>query len=59
MNLWLLVGWGGGDGIPGIWEGHGSPTRTYHIAQGTLLIVMCQPGREGDWGENGYRYLYG
>ena len=30
------------------------PTRTYCIAQGTLLIVMGQPGWEGSLGENGY-----
>ena len=29
------------------------------IAQGTLLNVMWQPGWEGSWGENGYRYMYG
>ena len=33
-------------------------TRTYCIAQGTLLNVMWQPGWEGSLGENGYRYTY-
>ena len=31
------------------------PTST---AQGTLLHVMRQPGREGSLGENGYTYMY-
>jgi len=31
-------------------------TRTYCIAQGTLLNVMWQPGWEGHLGENGYMY---
>ena len=35
------------------------PTRTYCIAQGTLLNVMWQPGWEGSLGENGYMYMYG
>ena len=30
------------------------PTKTYGIAHGTLLSVMCQPGWEGGLGENGY-----
>ena len=34
-------------------------TRTYCIAQGTLLNVMWQPGWEGSLGENGYLYTYG
>ena len=29
------------------------PTGTYRIAHETLLGVMCQPGWEGDFGENG------
>ena len=36
-----------------------SPTRTYSIAQRTLLNVSCQPGWEGGLGENGYRGMYG
>ena len=36
-----------------------SPTRTYYLAQGTLLTVMWQPGWEGSLGENGYMYMYG
>ena len=28
------------------------------IAQGTLLDVMCQPGREGSLGENGYMCMW-
>ena len=35
------------------------PTRTYCIAQRTLLNIMCQPGWEGSLGENGYMYMYG
>ena len=34
-------------------------TRTYCIAQGTLLNVTWQPGWEGSFGENGYMYMYG
>ena len=34
-------------------------TRTHCIAQGTLLNVMWQPGREGSLGENEYMYMYG
>ena len=29
-----------------------------HIAQGTLLNALCQPGWEGYLGENGYMYTY-
>ena len=29
------------------------------MAQGTLLNVMGQPGREGNLGENRYMYIYG
>ena len=32
---------------------------TYCIAHGTLLNVMCPPGWEGDWEENGYMSTYG
>ena len=35
------------------------PTRTYCIAQGSLLNVMWQPGWEKAVGENGYMYMYG
>ena len=35
------------------------PTRTYCIAQGTLLNVMWQPGWEGSLEENVYMYMYG
>ena len=35
------------------------PTRTYCIAQGTLLSVVWQPGWEENLGENGYMYMYG
>ena len=31
----------------------------YHIAHGTLLNVIWQPGWEGSLGENGYMYMYG
>ena len=34
-------------------------TRTYCIAQGTLLNVTWQPGWEGSLGDNGYMYMYG
>ena len=34
-------------------------TRTYCIAQGTLLNVMWQPGWEGSLGENGHVDTYG
>ena len=34
-------------------------TRTYCIAQGSLLNVMWQPGWEGVWEENGHMYMYG
>ena len=33
--------------------------KAYCIAQGTLLNVTWQPGREGNWGENAYIYMYG
>ena len=33
------------------------PARTYCTAQGTLLNVLWQPGREGNLGENGYTYV--
>ena len=33
--------------------------RTYCTAQGILLDVMRQPGREGNLGKNGYMYRYG
>ena len=33
-------------------------TRTYCIAQGTLLCVMWRPGWEGSLGENRYMYMY-
>ena len=29
------------------------------MAQGTLLKVRWQPGREGNLGENRYMYIYG
>ena len=35
------------------------PTRTYCIAQGTLLSVMWQPGWEGSFEEKGYMYMHG
>ena len=35
------------------------PTRTYCIAHGTLLNVMCQPEWEAVSGDNGYMYMYG
>ena len=35
------------------------PTRTYRIAQGTLLNVLGQPGWEKGLGENEYMYMYG
>jgi len=65
MNLWLPGdGWGGrvarefGINMDTLlyfkWI-----TRTYCIAQGTLLNVMWQPGWEGSLGENGYLYTYG
>ena len=38
---------------------HRLPTRTYCIAQGTLLNVMWQPGWEESLGENRYMYMYG
>ena len=31
----------------------------YCIAQGTLVIVVWQPGWEGSLGENGHMYMYG
>ena len=34
---------------------NGQPTKSYYIAQGTLLNVMW----EGSLGENGYVYVYG
>ena len=51
----------------GLWEGNVHPavfkmdnlTKTYCVAQGTLLSVMCQPGWEGGLGENGYMHTYG
>ena len=33
-------------------------TRTYCVAQGTLLNVTWQPGWEGRMGENGYIYIW-
>ena len=51
MNLWLLRGkW-----ESGTLEGYvhsaifKMDNKTYHIAHGTLLNVMCQPGWEGVW----------
>ena len=35
------------------------PTRTYSIAQGTLINVMGQPGWERSLGENGHMYMQG
>ena len=35
------------------------PTRTYCVAQGTLLNVIWKPGRKRSLEENGYMYLYG
>ena len=32
--------------------------RSYCVAHGALLSVMCQPGWEGSLGENGYMYMY-
>ena len=51
----------------GVWDGHvhtaifkmGNEQMTYHIAHGTLLNVMWQPGCGGSLGENGYMYVYG
>ena len=34
------------------------PNKELRIAQGTLLIVMWQPGWEGSLGENAYMYVY-
>ena len=36
-----------------------SSTRTYCMAQGTLLNGMCQSCWDGGLGENGYMYMYG
>ena len=36
-----------------------SPATKMCIAQGTLLIVMWQPGWEGSLRESGYMYMYG
>ena len=36
-----------------------SPTRSYCIAQRTLLNVWGQPGWEGSLGEKGYMFVYG
>ena len=38
---------------------NGSPTRTSHRAQGTLLDVMWEPGWEGSLGENAYMCMCG
>ena len=38
---------------------HVQPTRTYCIAQGTLLNVMWQRGGKGILRQNGYTYMYG
>ena len=50
-----------------VWKGHvhtaifkmDTQQRTYWIAHGTLLNVMCQPAGERDLGENGRMYMYG
>ena len=34
-------------------------TKTYCVAQGTLLNVIWKPGQEGSLEEKGYMYLYG
>ena len=34
-------------------------TRISCTAQGTLPMVMWQPGCDGDLGKNGYTYMYG
>ena len=57
-------GWREGAGSLGLTCPHcyiqnGKPTRTYCVAQGTLLNVTWQPGREGSLGENGYMCMYG
>ena len=36
----------------------GITTRTYCVAQGTLLNVIWQSGWEGSFQENAYRYMY-
>ena len=59
----------GGLGFPESWQIHWRfnmskllyfkwITRTFCIAQGTLLDVMWQPGWEGSLGKNGYMYMY-
>ena len=63
MNSWLL----GGQGIVKDFRKvkytllylKWITTKTYCIAYGTLLNVMCQPVWEGGLGENGYIYMYG
>ena len=70
INLWeFTVGGGEGWGKRIVREfGMGTYTllclkwitsKNLCIAQGTLLNVMRQPGREGSLGENGYMYMYG
>ena len=57
----------GGRDSQGLWESHVHTTvfnmenqqKTYCIAQGTLLNVMCQPEWEPGLGEKGYMYMFG
>ena len=57
-NLWLP----GGRDSQGFGEGHvctaifkmDNQQKNYCIVHGILLNVMCQPGWEEVWGENGY-----
>ena len=43
--------------IPRLWVSSWKPTRTYYVAQGTLLNVMWQPGWARGWG-NGSVCVY-
>ena len=57
----MVAGWGGGKGQLGslgwscthCYVQNDQPTRTYCLAQGTLLNVMWQPGWDRSLGENG------
>ena len=65
----------GGRDSQGVWDGYvhtaifkmenqkkkkkEKPTRTYCIAQGTLLNVMWKPEWVGNLRETGYMYMYG
>jgi len=62
MNLWLPTGRERDFGkvmCTLIYLKQITKTRTYCIAQGTLLNVMWQPEWEGSFEENRYMYMYG